>query len=96
MDRELKAKWVKALRSDKYKQQADGDLKNSNGYCCLGVLGEIAGCSQDVLTTRPYIRTRNHPHRYLILPVDVQEGLAELNDDEVPFEVIAGLINETL
>ncbi|WP_024516788.1 hypothetical protein [Bradyrhizobium sp. Tv2a-2] len=42
MDAELKAKWVKALRSGKY-QQARGQLKDGDRYCCLGVLCDIAG-----------------------------------------------------
>ena len=42
MDKELKAKWVEALRSGEY-EQADGVLKCDTGYCCLGVLREVAG-----------------------------------------------------
>lgn len=37
---EVKTKWVKALRSKKYKQ-TDGVLKNEDGYCCLGVLCDV-------------------------------------------------------
>lgn len=33
----LKAKWINALRSGKYKQ-ATGALRNCYGHCCLGVL----------------------------------------------------------
>lgn len=35
-------KWVKALRSGKYKQ-TQKKLKDETGYCCLGVLCEVAG-----------------------------------------------------
>lgn len=42
MDNELKSQWVAALRSGKYKQ-TQGTLKDSTGFCCLGVLREIAG-----------------------------------------------------
>jgi len=47
MDKGLKAKWVKALRSRKFKQ-AHKQLKTKHGYCCLGVLREIAepGCAR--------------------------------------------------
>lgn len=38
-------KWVKALRSGKYKQ-TKSELKDNNGYCCLGVLCEISGKSE--------------------------------------------------
>jgi len=44
MDPELKRKWIKALRSGKYKQ-GRGQLwrKSDNSYCCLGVLEAIQG-----------------------------------------------------
>lgn len=42
MEKRLKAKWVRALRSGRYKQTG-GDLKNAEGYCCLGVLCSVAG-----------------------------------------------------
>lgn len=45
--------WVAALRSDKY-QQTTGALRNEVGYCCLGVLCEVAieaGVEIDVGTT---------------------------------------------
>jgi hypothetical protein len=45
MDAQLKAKWVKALRSGKYRQgkqvllNEDGEERS---YCCLGVLCAVA------------------------------------------------------
>ena len=42
MNTELKQKWVDALRSGDYIQD-NGQLKSKTGYCCLGVLAEIAG-----------------------------------------------------
>lgn len=41
MNPEVKAKWVSALRSGEY-TQTKGFLHNDNGFCCLGVLCEIA------------------------------------------------------
>lgn len=45
MNKNVKQKWVKALKSDKYKQ-GKGALchGNQNGtkYCCLGVLSDLA------------------------------------------------------
>ncbi len=41
MDPKLKAKWVEALRSDKYKQGQEY-LNAGNQYCCLGVLCKIS------------------------------------------------------
>lgn len=47
MDQKWKQKWVKALRSGKYKQGREKlksfDSKKQPRYCCLGVLGEIQG-----------------------------------------------------
>lgn len=41
MDKELKDKWVAALRSGEYKQ-GRSYLKRGDLYCCLGVLCEVA------------------------------------------------------
>lgn len=44
MDKELKQKWIDALRSGKY-EQGTGSLEDNGKYCCLGVLavvGELA------------------------------------------------------
>lgn len=41
MDPAVKRKWVEALRSGKYPQSRDF-LQNRQGYCCLGVLCELA------------------------------------------------------
>jgi hypothetical protein len=40
MNKEWKAKWVSALRSDRY-QQDTGYLRTDDGYCCLGVLCDL-------------------------------------------------------
>lgn len=45
MKRDVMRKWVKALRSGKYKQTT-GVLKNELGYCCLGVLCDIKAKEQ--------------------------------------------------
>lgn len=41
MNEEVKQKWVEALLSGKYKQVA-GKLSDGTGFCCLGVLCELA------------------------------------------------------
>lgn len=41
MDQDIKRRWVDALRSGEY-EQAKNYLSTSDGYCCLGVLCEIA------------------------------------------------------
>ena len=49
MDSKIKARWLAALRSGDY-LQARGFLRSARGYCCLGVLCEIA--VQEGVTTR--------------------------------------------
>ena len=41
MDKKIKKEWVAALRSGKYKQ-TQGYLCADGGFCCLGVLCDIA------------------------------------------------------
>lgn len=41
MNADVKAQWLAALRSGEY-EQTDGYLHNDNGYCCLGVLCDLA------------------------------------------------------
>ena len=46
MDKDLKVKWVKALRSGEYKQ-CRNDWMNGGCFCCVGVLLSITGSSMD-------------------------------------------------
>lgn len=41
MKTEIKDRWIEKLESDEY-EQTTGELKNDEGYCCLGVLCEVA------------------------------------------------------
>jgi hypothetical protein len=43
MKREIRDKWVAALRSGRYKQGRAVLKRNGTHYCCLGVLAEIEG-----------------------------------------------------
>jgi hypothetical protein len=90
MNPELKKKWVKALRSGEYKQ-GRGYLANKGKYCCLGVLAVAClGVSKEDAFGVAYLWHDSE------LPMDVQRALAKLNDERVPFEVIAGFIQENL
>lgn len=42
MQKDVRDRWVKALRSGDYEQGA-GRLCNKNKYCCLGVLNDVQG-----------------------------------------------------
>lgn len=94
MDKRLKAKWVEALVSGKY-QQGNGLLRDAStgGYCCLGVLCEVAGARpyQIEATTFPW-----HAGFKGLVHQDIAYELADMNDDGVPFEMIAGFINEAV
>jgi hypothetical protein len=43
VDKELKAKWLSALRSGEYKQGRQRLRTHDGAMCCLGVLCEISG-----------------------------------------------------
>ncbi len=92
MDKTLKAKWVRALLSGRF-EQGSCLLKDYDGkYCCLGVLNEIAalGMPEKVSYLSDTVGKR------IGIPHDVQVVLAEANDDGVPFEMLAGLIDSAL
>jgi hypothetical protein len=57
MKKNIKAAWVKALRSGKYKQGKNA-LKAEGAYCCLGVL-----CDLHRKTTKKgrWVKTRGEP-----------------------------------
>ncbi len=44
--------WLAALESGEYKQGA-GQLKDKNGYCCLGVLCEVAKAEGVIQSYKP-------------------------------------------
>lgn len=96
MNPEIKERWLAALRSGDYKQ-TDGYLNVSSdnpegsefdGYCCLGVLCEIAvadGVIQKQRVSGQNFFEFGDPSRddwdYSVLPISVQEwaGLTEGN-----------------
>ena len=41
MNKEIKPKWLDALRSGKYKQSIHKLRNPSNGFCCIGVLCDV-------------------------------------------------------
>lgn len=88
MNRKLKAQWVKALRSGEYEQMAPALCYQEGGkYCCLGVLATVAG--QRGTQLRPWFEE-------IGLENDILNEFITMNDEGVPFEVIAGVIREAL
>jgi hypothetical protein len=91
MNTEIKSLWVEALRSGEYRQ-AQGKLRKDEGYCCLGVLCEIAVIKGIISSERTY---RYHDPEFVwsygkdkdwySLPVEVKDW-ADVRDDLIPDE----------
>ena len=101
MNPELKQKWTEALRSGRY-QQTNGYLRDSCGYCCLGVLCDIVdpnGWSLDEWAeeNRHRIADDNELGATGCLTVgledDAETHVIEMNDGGTPFTEIADWID---
>lgn len=100
MNKELKAKWVAALRSGKY-GQCQGVLRDFDGYCCLGVLREIIAprstdSDDDWAALSHDMSEMAGLRRYGIGPNNEQETLAAMNDEGKSFDEIADYIEKHL
>jgi hypothetical protein len=107
MNKKLKAKWLRALRSGSYRQTS-GELANEAGtrFCCLGVLADIQGCTWRPSDDGDGLVPVNKANRAIVpnsndwlpptraggLTHDQQEKLASMNDDGKSFKQIAGYI----
>lgn len=95
MDKKIKRRWIRALRSGKY-EQCKGYLHlEGDGFCCLGVLCDvlkkdlkIGWCSKDDGSCT--IDGDN-----LLLPPDVRK-LAELKEDDPIIEKLDDKIIEDI
>ncbi len=74
MNKEIKAKWVAALRSGEYTQGKDRLRTNKNGktsFCCLGVLCNLHAQAHPEIAAK-----QTNPHKYLyhaeVLPNSVR------------------------
>ena len=100
MNAELKAKWLAALRSGKYKQ-ATRTLRepDSNNYCCLGVLCALAGMKWKKDITGYYLHSQTltpPPVKKAGLGVYEAGELAKMNDQGKSFAEIADYIEANL
>lgn len=112
MNKRVKTRWVKALRSGKYKQGRHS-LRNVEGdtFCCLGVLCDLAVRSKVIKEGRV---TYLDPKRYTYgasstgnIPPSVEKWsgldsyfdadlLIKMNDGGESFELIADYVEENL
>jgi len=99
MDKELKAKWVDALRANTYKQARE-TLKDEDGaMCCLGVLCEVQQADWEAeFPTDDDLNTSQLPPRLSAgLTEREMSILADMNDSEKrTFPEIASYIEAAL
>jgi hypothetical protein len=112
LDPELKAKWLDALRSGKYKQGQAVLRTSEECFCCLGVLGDIAAptlwattiTSENEAHISCYAFASLHDNEMLReewladhgLTIDQAVNLASMNDCGKSFAEIADFIEANL
>ena len=90
MNKQLKSKWVKALRSGKYKQ-GQGTLRiwdkvsHRSAFCCLGVLRELMPADLKTVSEKdsfgkPTGALSNKQLKFTGLTRKKEEVLIEMND----------------
>ena len=105
MNKKVKKKWLKALRSGKYKQTT-GQLKRDNKFCCLGVLCDIHAKENN----KRWNQKNTYHHNSGSLPIHVKKWaalnesnprykgkyvyLAAANDNRMSFKRIANIIEK--
>lgn len=105
MDKAIKAVWVEALRSGRYKQGVYR-LRGSKGFCCLGVLCDLGEQKAWVESSGGWGYQAGEAVSYYELPERIQARvglsgeevctLGQMNDGGVSFEQIADWIEENL
>ena len=91
MNATIKAKWVEALRSGKYKQGIGRLYRpESNEYCCLGVLCRVADVDLESDSSLNY--------GLVFQPLGLRKywDLVEMNDNGSSFARIADYIETTV
>ena len=106
MDKALKAKWLEALRSGKYKQGRKKLRSEDDEFCCLGVLCDISGQGQWKLEPSSYCYYKEEERDFYGLPsfmvnIDGARGvwgeLVTMNDiDKLSFPEIAEWIEKNI
>ena len=88
MNKSIKKKWLKNLKSGKF-EQAHSQLKSGkNSFCCLGVLCETMKVGYKPSSSYPCATTLKTAG----LKKEQAEFLANLNDSDRSFDYIANFI----
>lgn len=109
INKRLKTKWVKALRSNEYLQSSgalvERTLAGEASYCCLGVLGAICGIPYEAMAGSAYLSSIGVGRDDLLGPAHLNEDeskdsiqikLAKMNDKGKSFKYIASYIERYL
>lgn len=108
MNKPLIRKWIKALRSGRYKQATEGLIRECmpgesgpvTGYCCLGVLAKVCGVKSKNfesidhkgILSKEFIKSNK-----LNITTTRQKKLARMNDcDGYIFKEIADYIEKNI
>ena len=78
MEKKIAMKWVKALRSNKFKQgtgQLMEEQYSKPRYCCLGVLGVVCGHKQEKLQGKETL-------------IDIKDFCGLQTDDGTPLDTL--------
>lgn len=98
MTKELRDKWVSALRSGDYAQgqkrlRQEGDTPK---YCCLGVLADLVDRNGWCHAEGYGFAWNAMGYKPALLPDDVENELCRLNDQGASFDVIAAWIEANI
>jgi hypothetical protein len=91
MDKDIKEKWVKALRSGEYKQTRHV-LRDDDGHCGLGVLCAVQGIADRQIRGMQFWSDK--PEHWP--DEDQTKELADMNDTGSSFAEIADYIEANL
>lgn len=102
MNKQLKTKWLKALRSGKYKQ-ISRSLHTAEGFCCLGVLCDIQGAkwtlNENSVADNYVVEgtdSEGMPHTMYAGEINNPHALSGMNDAGKSFAEIADYIEANL
>jgi hypothetical protein len=96
VDKKMRSKWLRALRSGKYKQGRNALLNKQDGYCCLGVLASVCGVPKQRLLEHSASTGGMHMPELDVLGCDTTNTLIEMNDSGKRFTTIANWIEKNL